>query len=62
MVKVYFETTNRLGVSTYAEVVAVFQDEELHSECLGVLEAIAKKRGFDLVTESIVDEVHLSDL
>jgi hypothetical protein len=55
-VKVYFETSGA------AEAVAVFDDEEAYSVCLPALEILAKKNGWPLITESIVDEVDMNDI
>ena len=46
MIKVYFE--KRFN----AEEVATFDTDELYMTCLPVLEAEAKKNGFDKVTEA----------
>jgi len=52
MVKVYFETAN----GSYAEVVAIFDDEETYAACLPALEKLAKKHNFAKVTESLEDK------
>lgn len=49
MIKVYFESNQ------HAEVVATFEDEELYTLCLPVLEAEAKKARM-IVTESDIDD------
>ena len=46
MVVVYFETPN----NSYAEIVAVFDSEEMYDTCIGALEAKAKEAGM-IVTE-----------
>ena len=50
MVKVYFE-----NLLKYAEVVAIFDDEETYAACLPALERLCKKRNFDRITESVED-------
>ena len=55
-VKVYFETSGA------AEAVAVFDDEETYDACYSALEKLAKKHNWDMVTESIVDEVDMNDI
>jgi hypothetical protein len=55
MVKVYFEMDN----GGYAELVAIFDDEETYSECFPALDKLRKKHGFDLITESIEDQTIL---
>jgi len=55
-VKVYFETSGA------AIPVVVFEDEEAYSVCLPALEILAKKHHWDMVTESIVDEVDMTDI
>lgn len=57
MVNVYFELDN----GKYAELVAIFDTEETYDVCLPALEKLAKKHNFDLVTESIIDEVTLHE-
>lgn len=58
MVKVYFETPN----GSYAEVVAIFDNEETYDLCFPVLEEEAKKNRM-IVTESIIDtDTSLNDL
>lgn len=56
MVKVYFET------SGYAELVAIFDNEETYMVCLSSLEKLALKNGFDIVTESIEEELSINQL
>ena len=56
MIQVYFET------ESYAEVVALFNDSELYNACVPILEKIAKERGFDIVTESVIHEESLESL
>lgn len=58
MVKVYFELDN----GKYAELVAIFDTEETYDVCLPALEKLAEKHNFDMVTESVVEEVELSEL
>ena len=55
MVKVYFEMDN----GGYAELVAIFDDEETYSDCFPALDKLRKKHGFDLITESIEDKTIL---
>lgn len=57
MVNVYFE----LNHGKYAELVAIFDNEETYDVCLPALEKLAKERNFDIVTESVV-ETELKDL
>ena len=52
MVKVYFELDN----GKYAELVAIFDDEETYDACLPALEKLCNKHNFDLVTESIEEK------
>jgi hypothetical protein len=61
MIRVYFENSDG-GASSYAELVAIFQDEELYSVCLEALEKEAIKRGFDIVTEGIDEELDINEL
>ena len=58
MVKVYFELEN----GKYAELVAIFDNEETYDACLPALEKLAKKNNFDLVTESIDEEKTINQL
>lgn len=58
MVKVYFE----LDHGKYAELVAIFDTEETYDACLPALEKLAEKHNFDMVTESVVEEVELNEL
>jgi hypothetical protein len=58
MVKVYFE----LDHGKYAELVAIFDEEETYDVCLPALEKLAKKHNFDLVTESIDEETTIQKL
>ena len=51
MVKVYFETENGGG---YAELVAVFNTEELYIACLPALEFEANAMGM-VVTENVTN-------
>jgi len=45
MIRVYFETEG------YAELVAIFQDEDIYLMCLNALKKECRKRGFLKVTE-----------
>ena len=56
VIKVYFES------SVGAEVVAVFDDEETYNACYPALKKSAEKHHWDMVTESIVDEVSMDDI
>jgi hypothetical protein len=47
MVKVFFETPG------YAELVAIFSDEDSYYACLPALEKLVEKHGFPRITESI---------
>jgi hypothetical protein len=58
MVKVYFELDN----GKYAELVAIFDNEETYDVCLPALEKLAKKHNFDMVTESVDEETELKEL
>lgn len=49
MVKVYFESDN------YSEIIAVFDTEELYTQCLPALEYMAANNGY-MVTESVEKE------
>ena len=57
MVKVYFETEN----SKYAELVAKFDSEETYAACFEALESLAKKNGFDFVSESVEEELSINN-
>lgn len=57
MIKVYFEIEQ-----SYAEIVAIFDSEEVYAVCLPSLEKLAKKQGFDLVTESVDEERSIKEL
>jgi hypothetical protein len=46
----------------YAELVAIFDDEETYDVCLPALEKLCKKHNFDLVTESVDEETELKEL
>jgi len=50
MVKVYFET------SVYAELVAIFDNEETYLACFPALEKLMKRDGFEFISESVVEE------
>lgn len=55
MVKVYFET------NSYAELVAIFDNEETYAACFPALEELAKKHGY-FITESVEQEERISKL
>jgi hypothetical protein len=55
MVKVYFESNG------YAELVAIFDDDDTYVMCAKILERFAKRNGM-ILTESVEDEIELSDL
>ena len=55
MVKVYFESNG------YAELVAIFDDNDTYVMCAKILERFAKRSGM-ILTESVEDEIELSDL
>jgi hypothetical protein len=57
MIKVYFEIKQK-----YAELVAIFDSEETYAVCLPSLEKLALENGFDIVTESIDEEVSINQL
>jgi hypothetical protein len=57
-VKVYFENS----FTDTAISVAVFDNEEVYIKCYPILEQIAKKDGWDMVTETLVDNVSLNDV
>lgn len=57
MIKVYFEIEQK-----YAELVAIFDNEETYSVCLPALEKLALANGFDLVTESVDEERSIKEL
>lgn len=57
MIKVYFEIEQK-----YAELVAIFDSEETYAVCLPSLEKLAKKQGFDIVTESVDEERSINQL
>lgn len=50
MVKVYFEMEGS------SELVAIFDNEEAYFICYPELDRLRKRRGFDMITESIVDQ------
>lgn len=50
MVKVYFETDG------YAELVAIFDTEEIYDVCYKSLRKLAFENGFAKITESIEEE------
>jgi hypothetical protein len=56
MVKVYFET------DSYAELVAIFDDEDTYQVCLPALEKMLEENGFDRITESVEDEKQINEL
>jgi hypothetical protein len=57
MIKVYFEIKQK-----YAELVAIFDSEETYAVCLPSLEKLALENGFDIVTESIDEELSINQL
>jgi hypothetical protein len=62
MVKVYFETTKD-GITssgTYAEIVAIFSNEEIYNVCIKPLGKLATENGM-ILTES-VEENSIYDL
>ena len=54
MVRVYFETDG------YSELVAKFDSEDTFFACVEALEDNARKHNFDVVTESIDEEIDLA--
>lgn len=58
MVKVFFEMDN----GKYAELVAIFDDEETYDACLPALEKLCKKHHFDLITESVNEEISIREV
>ena len=61
MVKVYFENQSANGTSNYAELVAIFINEETYNASLPALEVLANHNNY-IVTESVDEEVDLADL
>ena len=61
MVKVYFENLGANGTSNYAELVAIFDSEEMYDVCLPALEKEAKNAGM-IITESVEDEIEIYEL
>ena len=55
MVKVYFEGRN------YAELVAMFDNDDTYAMCAKILERFAKRNGC-ILTESVEEDIELSDL
>ena len=55
MIKVYFENLGNNGQSNYAELVAIFDDENLYNICLPALEKEAKHHRMG-ITESVVEK------
>jgi hypothetical protein len=51
MLNVYFEK------NSCASLVAAFDDEHLYIACLPILERECEARGFDMVTESVIELV-----
>ena len=49
MIVVYQEMKN----PSYAEIVAVFADEEIYEVCFPIIEKQAKKHHFQFITESV---------
>lgn len=60
MIKVYFENMND-GVSNYAELVAIFDNEDTYYACLPALEELAQKANME-ITESLQEEVDINEL
>lgn len=58
MVKVYFEMDN----GKYAELVAIFANEEMYGDCFPALEKLCKKYHFDIITEGVDEEKSLDDI
>lgn len=54
MIKVYFETER----PKYAELVAVFANEDIYMACLPILEKKKEESGFDVITESDEGEIN----
>jgi hypothetical protein len=52
MITVHFEKQN----STYSEIAAKFDSEELYFKCLAILEKECINKGFDIVTETVTEE------
>ncbi len=46
----------------YAELVAIFDDEETYAVCLPALEKLCKKHHFEYITESVDDSERINDL
>jgi len=61
MVKVYFENLSANGTSNYAEIVAIFIDEETYNASRPALVGLANHNNM-IVTESVDEEVDLADL
>jgi hypothetical protein len=61
MVKVYFENLSANGTSNYAELVAIFKDEESYNYCINELHDKASDMNM-IVTESVDEEIDLADL
>lgn len=55
MIKVYFETKHS------AELVAVFESEEVYNLCVPALEKEAERRGM-VLTESVEESIDLSEV
>jgi len=53
MIRVYFES------NTHAELIAVFESEDIYLSCVPALENLAQERGVFL-TESIEEEMTLT--
>ena len=56
MIKVYFET------NVHAELVAIFNDEEAYHACFYALDLLREQQGYDIITESVEDDIELNDL
>lgn len=57
MIKVYFEMEG-----SYSELVAIFDDEQTYYACYPALERLRKRHGFDLITESVLDDQKINAL
>lgn len=62
MIKVYFESTKdgQTSSGSYAELVAVFNSDELYNKCLPALEIAASEADY-IVTESVEDTFDIDD-
>jgi len=55
MVEVYFES------GKFAELVAIFDNEDIYMSCLPALEVIAKNANM-VITERVIDTVDIDEL